>query len=106
MPGLRWDIHPLSLFQHDLLPFEDHRPFPFENIEELPCQIVIMDYFRSVCGNTLLNDAHILALEQMPAIANLAPNIMFSVFYGDQHTCPGSFSEQICSGMGNLTILT
>src|SRR5690349_5407473 len=61
MPDLRWDLQALSLFQHDLLPFEDHRPFPFKNIEELPCNVVIMDDFRSACRNTLLNDAHILA---------------------------------------------
>src|SRR5690349_515769 len=88
MPDLRWDLQALSLFHQDFLPLGYHRPFPFENIEELPCKIVIMDYFRSAGGNTLLNDAHILAFEQMPAITNFAPNIVFSVFHGDQHTYP------------------
>jgi hypothetical protein len=42
---------------------------------------------------TLLDHAHILALEQAPAIADITPDIMFSIVNGNYHR--GSIHERL-----------
>src|SRR5215208_5829734 len=83
------DLHPIPFSQNHIMAFKDHCPFPFEDIKELTRAVVIMNHFRAASRNAFLDHAHIVAFEQMPAFGNLAPDIVFSVFNRNYHTCQG-----------------
>src|SRR5258706_8856982 len=85
---LRWDFNSLSFMQNHFMIVKDHRPLAIENIKELTCDVVNMHHFRTPRRDTLLNNAHIITLEQMPAITNLSPNIIFRIFNRNYHRSP------------------
>src|SRR5204862_7801211 len=55
----------------------------FENKKELPRAAMQVFDLGLAWRHTLLNDADLLAFDQMPAIANLAPDVMFGVLCVD-----------------------
>ena len=77
MPDLRRDLKPIPFFHFNFPILKDHRGFTFEDEEELPCKHVIVQRFRATGRDTFLYHAYIIAFEQVPAIADLAPRIMF-----------------------------
>lgn len=63
--------------------FKHHQSLAFKDIKELTRAIVIMHHFHTTGWDAFLDHTHIVALEQMPAIANLSPDIVFCVFKGN-----------------------
>src|SRR5690349_6958425 len=88
VPDLWSDLNPLSLFENYYMILEVHNPFSLKNIKELSRPGVIMHHFTCASRDALLYNAHVIALEQVPAVTNLAPDIMFSIINGNQHGNP------------------
>ncbi len=82
---MRFNFKSLSFLQNNFTIFKNHRPFTFEDIKELPRRVVIMRHFCAASRDTFLNHAHVITLEQMPAIADITPNVMFRIFNGNDH---------------------
>ena len=82
----RRDLQPLLRRQPVLLAFQLHRQLAAQHKKELPRTAVKMTRLASVRRHAFMNDAHILAFHQIPAVALLAPLIMFRVLFADHLT--------------------
>src|SRR6476661_5716813 len=88
VPDLWSDLNPLSLFENNGASFKAHNPFALKYIKELTRLPVIMHDFTCSSRDALLYNTHVITLEQVPAVTNLAPDIMFSIINGNQHGNP------------------
>ena len=69
----------LTHLQQVKLSFHFHHRLAREHVKELPRTMVAVADFPSACWHVLLDHAQVVALEQMPAIAGVAPGIVFGI---------------------------
>jgi hypothetical protein len=79
------DLDSLIFLQSDLTIFKDHRPFTFQDMKELSCFRMGMHYLRAASRDAFADHTHLVALEQMPAITDFTPDVVFSGLYGNEH---------------------
>ena len=72
------DFDTLMLPQQHLSRVQKNCRFSFENKEELSRVFVEMNLFRFAGWNSLLDDTDIIAVQEVPAIASVAPCVVFS----------------------------
>src|SRR5215207_11189849 len=91
----RRDFDRFTFLQSHLVIFKSDLPFALENIKELPRRAVIMHYLRATRRDAFLDHTDVIAFEEMPAVANLTPYIMFGVFNGNYHKLGTSLANDL-----------
>ena len=71
-----------------------------QNKKELTCRAMIMPDFGCVRGHSFVNHAERRIFDEMPAIANLAPDVMFGGVFANHHAPSidaGQFDRQFAA---------
>ena len=79
MTNSRRNFQSIPLLQLNFMIFKNHRPLAFKDEKELPRDLMVVHHLHAIGRHTFLDYTDIVALEQMPAIAGIAPQVMFGI---------------------------